>query len=80
MFQSTLLQTVTSLRASAARRFRAVRDDERGQTPTEYLMIVGLMAAVIVFVFITTYWPEVKEAATQWTDKVKTTVLGTDIQ
>lgn len=80
MFQSRLMPMLSTLSAPLARRVRAVRDDERGQTPTEYLMIVGLMAAVIVFVFITTYWPEVKEAATQWTDKVKTTVLGTDIQ
>jgi Flp pilus assembly pilin Flp len=57
---------------------RAVRD-ERGQTPTEYLMIVGLMAAVIVMVFVTVYWTQVKTAANDWVDKVKQSILGTSI-
>jgi Flp pilus assembly pilin Flp len=50
--------------------------DQRGQTPTEYLMIVGFMAAIIVLVFVNVYWPEVREAATTWVEKVKTTILG----
>ena len=53
--------------------------DERGQTPTEYLMIVGLMAAVIVMVFVTFYWTQVKTAANDWVAKVKDAVLGTNI-
>jgi Flp pilus assembly pilin Flp len=60
------------------RALRATRD-ERGQTPTEYLMIVGLMAAVIVMVFVTFYWAQVKTAANDWVDKVKKAILGTDI-
>ncbi|MFN8060490.1 MAG: Flp family type IVb pilin [Vicinamibacterales bacterium] len=54
--------------------------DERGQTPTEYLMIVGLMAAVIVVVFVTFYWQQVQQAAKDWVTKVKESILGTKIQ
>lgn len=50
--------------------------DQKGQTPTEYLMIVGFMAAIIVLVFVNIYWPEVQVAATTWVGKVKTTILG----
>ena len=50
--------------------------DQKGQTPTEYLMIVGFMAAIIVLVFVNVYWPQVQEAATTWVEKVKTTILG----
>ena len=53
---------------------------ESGQTPTEYLMIVGLMAAVIVVVFATMYWDEVKTVADSWTKKVSETVRGDKIQ
>ncbi|MBI1874758.1 MAG: hypothetical protein HYS05_12865 [Acidobacteria bacterium] len=69
--------------ASAQRRLRAsisrMRRDERGQTPTEYLMIVGLMAAVIVVVFVNFYWAQIRDTAYQWVEKVKTAVAGTDI-
>ena len=63
-----------------ARRVRRLRDDERGQTPTEYLMIVGLMAAVIVLVFVTFYWGQVKGAAQSWVKAVKDAILGTGIK
>ena len=62
-----------------ARRVRRLRDDERGQTPTEYLMIVGLMAAVIVLVFVTFYWKEVKTSAQSWVAKVKDAIVGKQI-
>jgi Flp pilus assembly pilin Flp len=69
---------------AAGRRLRdrvlKARDDESGQTPTEYLMIVGLMAAVIVLVFVTFYWTNVKTAAKSWVDKVKESILGTKIK
>lgn len=39
---------------------------EGGQTPTEYLMIVGIMAAVILFAFVVFFWPQVKTAAQNW--------------
>jgi Flp pilus assembly pilin Flp len=63
-----------------ARRLRHLHKDERGQTPTEYLMIVGLMAAVIVLVFVTFYWGQVKTAAKDWVKAVKDAILGTGIK
>jgi Flp pilus assembly pilin Flp len=63
-----------------AERLEGVRRGEAGQTPTEYLMIVGLMAAVIVLVFVTFYWTQVKTAAQNWVAKVKDAVLGTNIK
>ncbi len=69
---------------ATARRVRErtehVLREEFGQTPTEYLMIVGLMAAVIVLVFATWYWDSVKDAAKKWTDNVKETVMGEKIR
>jgi Flp pilus assembly pilin Flp len=53
--------------------------EESGQTPTEYLMIVGLMAAVIVLVFVTFYWGNVKKAAGDWVQKVRDSIMGTKI-
>jgi Flp pilus assembly pilin Flp len=61
-------------------RIEKVSREELGQTPTEYLMIVGLMAAVIVLVFVTFYWTNVKTAAKSWVDKVKESILGTKIK
>lgn len=55
-----LRQTVR--RAMAARRLRS----DAGQTPTEYLMIVGIMAAVILIAFITFFWEDVQKAAENW--------------
>ena len=78
-------QVVTSEHLLGVR--RRVRDriirtiqDEKGQTPTEYLMIVGLMAAVIVLVFVTFFWGNVKGAASSWVGKVKDSILGTSIK
>lgn len=65
---------------------RRVRDrvqklrEERGQTPTEYLMIVGLMAVVIITVFVFFYWNNVKSAAQKWVNNVKQSVLGSNIK
>ena len=39
---------------------------EAGQTPTEYLMIVGIMAAVVLIAFIVFFWDKVKPAAENW--------------
>jgi Flp pilus assembly pilin Flp len=61
------------------RRLKSVGTDEQGQTPTEYLMIVGLMAAVIVMVFTVYFWPTVKTAASTWVAKVSESILGTKI-
>lgn len=65
----------TKVRNRLKRLFR----EEGGQTPTEYLMIVGLMAAVIVLVFTIFYWGQVKGAAKSWVAKVKEAILGTKI-
>ncbi|MDP7671486.1 MAG: hypothetical protein QGF21_06020 [Vicinamibacterales bacterium] len=60
-------------------RVKRVFKDEAGQTPTEYLMIVGLMAAVIVMVFTVYFWPQVKIAANDWVTKVSDSILGVKI-
>lgn len=60
-------------------RIRRASNDERGQTPTEYLMIVGLMAVVIITVFVFYYWSNVKSAAQSWVSNVKQSVLGKNI-
>jgi hypothetical protein len=39
---------------------------EGGQTPTEYLMIVGIMAAVILIAFVVFFWDDVQVAAKNW--------------
>lgn len=54
--------------------------DEKGQTPTEYLMIVGLMAAVVVVAFVTFFWPTIKPAVTSWSQKAATAITGSEIQ
>jgi Flp pilus assembly pilin Flp len=64
----------------ARRRLRDVVRNEAGQTPTEYLMIVGLMAAAIVTIFVTFFWGTVRDAASSWADKVRDAVLGGDMQ
>ena len=57
---SGMIRTIR--RNISARRLR--RED--GQTPTEYLMIVGIMAAVILIAFILFFWDKVKPAAQKW--------------
>jgi Flp pilus assembly pilin Flp len=59
---------------------RRARRDERGQTSTEYLMIVGLMAAVILLAFVTFFWDTVKAAASEWAGKVADAISGNPIQ
>jgi Flp pilus assembly pilin Flp len=55
------------------------RDGDEGQTPTEYLMIVGLMAAAIVTIFVTFFWTNVKTEAESWSNKVKQAVSGSQM-
>jgi Flp pilus assembly pilin Flp len=64
------------LRDALARPIR----DERGQTPTEYLMIVGLMAAVILIAFVTLFWDRIKVGAAEWANKVNEAIIGTNIK
>ncbi len=53
---------------------------ERGQTPTEYLMIVGFMAVVIVVVFLIWYWNNVKTEAQAWSKNVQNAVKGGNVK
>ncbi len=64
----------TARRAVQVRRLR----DEAGQTPTEYLMIVGIMAAVILIAFITFFWNDVKGAAQKWSGSARDAIQSTD--
>jgi len=64
----------TARRAVQMRRLR----DESGQTPTEYLMIVGIMAAVILIAFITFFWNDVKGAAQKWSGSARDAIQSTD--
>jgi Flp pilus assembly pilin Flp len=80
---TTIQNHLASARVMAARVTRgiggAVRHlgrDQRGQTPTEYLMIVGFMAAVIVAVFVMAYWDAVDPIAREWLRRVTDTVSG----
>jgi hypothetical protein len=41
----------------AVRRGAARLRGDIGQAPTEYLMVVGFMAAVVVAIFVYAYWP-----------------------
>jgi Flp pilus assembly pilin Flp len=53
---------------------------ERGQTPTEYLMIVGFMAVVIVVVFLIWYWNNVKTEAQTWSKNVQNAIKGGNVK
>ncbi|MDP6663214.1 MAG: hypothetical protein QF477_04025 [SAR202 cluster bacterium] len=61
-------------------RVKRVFKDEAGQTPTEYLMIVGLMAAVIVLVFTGYFWPQISAAANDWVAQVRASIMGEQIK
>lgn len=80
LMEIAVVERVRQTGRRMADRIDRVRRDEAGQTPTEYLMIVGLMAAVIVLVFVTFYWTQVKSAAQSWVQKVEAAILGTNIQ
>jgi len=43
-------------------------------------MIVGLMAVVIITVFVTFYWDQVKVVAKTWVGNVKNGVSGSSIK
>lgn len=62
------------------RGFNALTRDENGQTSTEYLMIVGLMAAVILLAFVTFFWETIKGAAQNWSGKVGKAIEGEQVK
>ena len=68
------LTTTASTRRARMRRLM----QEGGQTPTEYLMIVGIMAAVILIAFITFFWNDVKGAAQKWSGSARDAIQSTD--
>jgi Flp pilus assembly pilin Flp len=53
---------------------------ESGQTSTEYLMIVGLMAAVILLAFVTFFWGTIRSAAQSWSGKVGDAIEGNQVK
>ena len=61
-------------------RLKQILNDESGQTQTEYLMIVGLMAAVIVAVFVGLFWPQVRGAVETLVGNITRSVTGGGIQ
>ena len=67
-----MLRTIR--RTMQARRLRG----EAGQTPTEYLMIVGIMAAVILIAFIVFFWDKVQKAASNWSGNAAAAVDSSD--
>jgi Flp pilus assembly pilin Flp len=69
------IRAKTSL-AAALDRSRA---GERGQTTTEYVMIMGLIAAIIVSVFTVILWPVVSESMRELADKVRGAISGNGI-
>jgi Flp pilus assembly pilin Flp len=75
--QVVLLQLPSRIRRRTKATVEKLASD-RGQTPTEYLMIVGFMATVIVAVFVYAYWDNVKVVAGEWVGNVKNTVSGKD--
>jgi Flp pilus assembly pilin Flp len=60
-------------------RLNRVLHEETGQTQTEYLMIVGLMAAVIVTVFTVMFWPTISSGVTALVQKIYGAVSGSGI-
>ena len=65
----------TARRAVQVRRLR----DESGQTPTEHLMIVGIMAAVILIAFVAFFWEShVKPAAKSWSGQAAGAIKSSD--
>lgn len=75
-----LIERVRTAARGVQARLARVVTDEAGQTPTEYLMIVGLMAAVIVTIFVTFFWQGIRSAASSWIYKVQSAVMGSGIQ
>lgn len=78
--QIDVMCRVSALRARTHAALRKVARGEGGQTPTEYLMIVGFMAVVIVVVFLIWYWNNVKSEAQSWSKNVQNAVKGGNVK
>ena len=77
--QIAVIEMLTSAGLRLRDTVRRTARDVRGQTPTEYLMIVGLMAVVVVVVFVAFYWTRVRTAAQTWVNNVQQSVTGKSI-
>lgn len=78
--QIDVISRLSALRAKTQTALRKVARGEGGQTPTEYLMIVGFMAVVIVVVFLIWYWNNVKSEAQSWSKNVQNAVKGGNVK
>lgn len=78
--QVLVVRASGSVRAAMRNAYARLRSDERGQTPTEYLMIVGLMAVVIITAFVFMFWDNIKGAAESWSNNAKESIDGSKIQ
>jgi Flp pilus assembly pilin Flp len=63
-------------KASLVMSQRYSRDGEGGQTTIEYVMIMGLIAAIIVSIFMVMLWPVVSESVSELADKIRGAISG----
>jgi Flp pilus assembly pilin Flp len=70
--QIDVMMRAAALRDEMTSAVKRLARGERGQTPTEYLMIVGFMAVVIVI----WYWNNVKDSAKAWSKNVQNAIKG----
>ena len=54
--------------------------DENGQTTVEYVMIIGLIAAIIMTIFLVILWPVVGEAVKDLVEKIRQAISGEGIE
>jgi Flp pilus assembly pilin Flp len=52
---------------------------ERGQTTMEYVMIIGLIALIIITVFLVLLWPTIKPAVQNLVNRIKNAITGGNI-
>jgi Flp pilus assembly pilin Flp len=78
--QVAMLTRLTETRDRTKKALTRLARGERGQTPTEYLMIVGFMAVVIVVVFLIWYWNNVKTEAQTWSKNVQNAIKGGNVK
>jgi Flp pilus assembly pilin Flp len=78
--QIAVMNRLTEARDRTQTALTKVARGERGQTPTEYLMIVGFMAVVIVVVFLIWYWNNVKSEAQTWSKNVQNAIKGGNVK
>jgi len=78
--QVAVMTRIAETRDRAKTALTRLARGERGQTPTEYLMIVGFMAVVIVVVFLIWYWNNVKTEAQTWSKNVQNAIKGGNVK